>query len=144
METIANCFLQEGFQVCSEGQPMEEPQDQLALSEVTNNYNYLHIEDETPCYADNDSIEDEIVEALKRKKPPLQDDPEEDDKFGDRKFTHPSYRNSVQLLQCYFTEQDFSDKLHCVLDMCSDQVLKKASSAMIQSTLDQAFHVSVQ
>ena len=45
METIANCFLKGGFQVCSEGQPMEEPEDQPALSEVTNSDSYLHIDD---------------------------------------------------------------------------------------------------
>ena len=144
METIANCFHKGGFQVCSEDQPMEEPEDQPAWPEVINSDSYLHIDDEAPCHTDNDSIEDEIVEAFKSKKLQQQDDPEDDDEPGDPRVTHAAARHSVQLLQRYFTEQGFSDKLHCALDMCADQVLKKAFSAMKQSTLDQAFHVSIQ
>ena len=60
METIVNCFRKGGFQVCSE--PMEEPEDQpSALPEVINSDSYLDIDDEAPCYAENDSIEDEML-----------------------------------------------------------------------------------
>ena len=40
-----------------------------ALLGVINSDSYLNIDAEAPCSANNDSIEDEIVEALNRKKP---------------------------------------------------------------------------
>lgn len=63
---------------------MEEPEDQpRALPEVINSDSQLHIDDEAPCYAENDSIEDEIVEALRSKTPQQQDDHEADDDQDD-------------------------------------------------------------
>ena len=45
IETIVNCFCKEGFQVCSEDQPMEELEDQPpALPEMINSESYLHID----------------------------------------------------------------------------------------------------
>ena len=142
METIVNCFCKGGFQVCSEDQSMEELEDQPpALPEVINSESYLQIDDSAPCYTEDDGIEDEIVEALRTKTSPQQDDDNLEDEPSVARVTHAAARHSVQLLQRYFTEQGFSDKLQYALDACADEVMKKASAAMKQSTLD--FHMSV-
>ena len=38
---------------------------------LINSDSYLHIDEAAPCHADNDSIAEEIVEALKSKKPQI-------------------------------------------------------------------------
>lgn len=137
METIVNCFRKGGFQVCSEDQPMEELEDQpLALPEVINSESYLHINDSAPFYTENDGIEDEIVEALRTKTSQQQDDDDLEDEPSVPRVTDVAATHSVQLLQLYFTEQGFNDKLQYALDACADEVKKKASKAMKQSTLD--------
>ena len=53
------------------------------------------------------------------------------------KVTHAAARCSIQVLQQYFAEQDFSDTQHAVLDMHVDGFFfAKAAFKMKQITLD--------
>ena len=66
-----------------------------------------------------------------------------EDKDGDAdeevaKTTHAAARYSIQLLQryMYLIEQGISDAYHAAIDMCVDEVFRRASSRMRQTTLD--------
>ena len=61
---------------------MSEADDEPALPEVINGDNYLHVDDDVPCFAEDDYLQDYIVEAVSSKRPRQEDScecEEEDD-----------------------------------------------------------------
>ena len=152
-ETIGNCFRKGGFKQpettsradeATGGEPpgQEEqlvPEEESALPEVTNGDSYLHIDDDAPCFTDQDSYDDDIVEEVVGKRARVkeslaaEDDDEED---GEPMVTHTAARCSVQLLQRYFVEQGFGDNAHASLDACTDLVYSRARASSKQTTLD--------
>ena len=80
-DTIANCFRNGSFRdVTTSEEPSgsEEPfvsevDDEIALPEVINGDNYLHVDDGVPCFAEDDYLEDYIVEAVSSKRPRQED-----------------------------------------------------------------------
>ena len=60
------------------------PEEESALPEVTNEDSYLHIDDDAPCFADEDSYDDDITEEVVSKRARVEeslaaeDDDEED------------------------------------------------------------------
>ena len=75
---------------------------------------------EAPCFADDDYVEDDIIEALTSKCACQQDSHEnDDDDLGEVVVTHTVARHSIQLLRRYFVERGFSHALRASLDMCA-------------------------
>ena len=146
-DTIANCFQKGGFRdVTTSEEPSgsEEPfiseaDDKPALPEVINGDNYLHVDDDVPCFTEDDYLEDYIVEAVSSKRPRQEDScecEEEDDPDPVPLVSHSEAKHSMQLLQRYFVEQGFSEEHHAALDMCAGEVFRQAASNTRQSTLD--------
>ena len=145
--TIANCFRKGGFRDVttseepsgSEEPSVSEADDEPALPEVINGDNYLHVDDDMPCFAEDDYLEDYIVEAVSSKRPRQEDSckcEEEDDTDLVPLVSHSEARHSTQLLQRYFVEQGFSEEHHAALDVCAGKIFCKAASVTRQSTLD--------
>ena len=153
-ETIANCFRKGGFKQpettsradeATGGEPpgQEEqlvPEEESALPEVTNGDSYLHIDDDAPCFTDEDSYDnDDIVEEVVSKRARVEESlaaEDNDEEDGEPMVTHTAARRSVQLLQRYFVEQGFNDNAHASLDACTDLVYSRACASSKQTTLD--------
>ena len=98
---------------------------------------YLHIDSDVSCFADKDSYDNNgIVEKIASKRtqmevsPIAKGDGEED---GEPMVTHAAARHSVQFLQCYFVEQDFSDNTDASLDVCSNLIYIWAHARIIST-----------
>ena len=86
-QTIVNCFRKGGFRVvtaCEESTESKEPASQesnkeQALLEVGNSKSYIRINDDVPCYNDDNTLEESIIEALSSKRPCLEDGSEHKD-----------------------------------------------------------------
>ena len=64
------------------------------------------------------------------------DDNSDQEQTVEQTVTHTAARRAIQVLECYFTEQGFSESLNAALDICSDAVRRKASASTKQTTLD--------
>ena len=62
------------------GEPnLVEAAEAQPLPEVVNGESYVRIDDEIPCFNENDNIEDDIVEAISSKRPRHEDgDPDDE------------------------------------------------------------------
>lgn len=62
--------------------------------------------------------------------------PEGDDEDGEPGVAHAAARHSMQILQCYFVKQGFSDELHvhAAIDSYGGRVVSKAHSSMKWTT----------
>ena len=147
-QTIANCFRKGGFRVVTASEestesrePASEGSDEeQTLPEVANGDCYLRVDDDLQCYNEDDTLEEDIVEAVSSKRPCLEDGSEQEDSDCDddvaAKITHAAARRSIQVLQQYFIEQGFNEAHYTALDVCADGVLKNAASKTKQTTLD--------
>ena len=144
-QTIANCFGKGGFRVVTaseegteSGEAVSlEAEEEPVLPEVVNGESYLRIDEDIQCFKDEDVLEDDIVEAVSSKRLCQSEDGSEDeDSDPDEEVAHAAARRSVQLLQRYFIEQGVSDAYHAAIDMCADEVFRRANAKMRQTTLD--------
>ena len=147
-QTIANCFRKGGFRVVAASEEGAESgeaasleaEEEPVLPEVVNGESYLRIDEDIQCFNDEDVLEDDIVEAVSSKRLRQSEDGSEDeDSDPDEevaKTTHAAARRSVQLLQRYFVEQGVSDEYHAAIDMCADEVFRRANAKMKQTSLD--------
>ena len=148
-KTISNCFRKGGFvKLLPEdatlpeepGVDANEQDDTLSLPEVVNGTEYLGIDDDAPCFAEDNHLEDDIVEVIVNDRSCTEDslsgDDLDDDTDREPAVTHAAARRAVQLLERYFVEQGFSETLTTALDTCSDAVRRKASGNKKQITLD--------
>ena len=73
---------------------------------------------------EDDSLENDIVQALSSKWPCQKDGSEDEDSDPDDEtvdeVTHVAAKDFVQILQQYFVEQGFNDAHHAALDMCAN------------------------
>ena len=112
---------------------------------VVNGNRYLQVDDDIPCFDEDDSLEDDIVDAPTSKQPCLEKENEDVDSDVDKervvtcKVTHTAARHAVQVLQQYFLKQGISNAHNTVLDMCADEVDRKAALQIRETTLDSFF-----
>ena len=88
--------------------------------------NYLHVDDDVPCFAEDDYLEDTSLGQSRAR------DRVKKTAASARKkmiltrcrcmVSHSEARHSAQLLQRYFVEQGFSEEHHTALDMCAGEV----------------------
>ena len=67
------------------------PEEESALPEVTNGDSYLHIDDDAPCFADEDSYDDDdIAEEVVSKRARVEESlaAEDDDEDSEPMVTH--------------------------------------------------------
>ena len=100
-------------------------------------YRSLHINDDVPCFADEDSYDnDGIVDKIISKRTRVEESlaAEGDDEDGEPVVTHAAARRKVQLLQHYFVKQGFSDNTHASLDACADLIYSRAHASFKPTT----------
>ena len=77
-------------------------EQQCALLGIMNRDSYIHIDDDTSCFASEDSYDDDdIVEEIASKRTRVEKSPaaRDDEEHGEPKATHAIARRSVRLLQ---------------------------------------------
>ena len=152
-KTILNCFQKGGFvkPLLEDSRLSQEPgvdrneeDDSLSLPEVVNGAEYLDIDDDAPCFPEDNNLEDNIVEAIVNERSCADGNDDTDDDSDEEQtieptVTHTAARRAIQVLERYFVEQGFSGTLTAALDTCSDAVRRKASASTKQTTIDRFF-----
>ena len=107
--TILNCFRKAGFFTLSSSID-DGDEDENFTSEVTNGSEYNDIDDDLPCCGESDELDDEIIEGIIAKRPCLQDSDSGSEMNDDTDPVTHAEAKLVLRLQCYFTQQGFSDE----------------------------------
>ncbi|XP_035212025.1 tigger transposable element-derived protein 6-like [Stegodyphus dumicola] len=104
--TIQNCFTNCGFKPLeiSENLSNEENEDMLQVPICINYEEFSTIDNNLPCYDDNENCEDSIVEGIKSKHGKLDEDDDDDDE-SPVPVTNQEAKKCIATLQRYFMQE---------------------------------------
>ena len=133
--TIQNCFTNCGFKPLdiSEILNNEQNEDMLPVP-VINSQEFLTVDNNLPCYDDNEDVEDLIVEGIASKHEKLDQDDDDDDE-SPVPVTNQEAKKFMAMLRRYFMQEGNEGSPTSALNICADFVEAKCHKNKSQTTL---------
>ena len=106
---------------------------------IINYEEFSTIDNNLPCYDDNEDCEDSIVEGIKSKHEKL-DEEDDDDDESPVPVTNQEAKKCMAVLQRYFMQEGNEGSPTSALNICADFVQVKCYKNKRQTTLDSFLH----